>query len=262
MIYFLSDAHLGYPEAGDVYAHQSKLIALLEQMSKDATAIYMLGDMFHFWMEYYISDPQKRQFTPFFKELRKLKRQGIEIHYFLGDHDQWTFGGIKSLTGVELQPSPCTLTLCGKRVYMDYGEGLLPYNWDQTYSIEEINRIEKAQRAKKRRDDPSWQELFRFIPPSIGNRIGYRWAAKHMPDALPDLDLKEPQIVYAKDEEKHGNHRDYYIFGYRHLAKDVRISDSSRVILLGDCFRQWTYACLDEQGSLVLCHFAEDECLL
>ena len=43
MIYFISDAHLGSPTTSDDKEHQNKLIALLEQMSKDATAIYMLG---------------------------------------------------------------------------------------------------------------------------------------------------------------------------------------------------------------------------
>ena len=51
MIYFLSDAHLGSWAIERGFAQQKKLIALLEEMSKDAVSIYMLGDMFDFWME-------------------------------------------------------------------------------------------------------------------------------------------------------------------------------------------------------------------
>ena len=46
MIYFLSDAHLGSLAIERGWAHQKKLIDLLEEMSKDAVSIYMLGDMF------------------------------------------------------------------------------------------------------------------------------------------------------------------------------------------------------------------------
>ncbi|MBR2167773.1 MAG: hypothetical protein IJ920_05560, partial [Paludibacteraceae bacterium] len=63
---------------------------------------------------------------------------------------------------------------------------------------------------------------------------------------------KDDLMEYAKDEEKHSNHRDYYVFGHTHLAMDVPITDNSRMILLGDCFEQWTYARLDEEGRLEL----------
>ena len=60
MIYFLSDAHLGSLAIEKGWAHQKKLINLLEKMSEDAVSIYMLGDMFDFWMEYYIHDKSKQ----------------------------------------------------------------------------------------------------------------------------------------------------------------------------------------------------------
>ena len=50
MIYFLSDAHLGSLAIEKGWAHQKRLINLLEKMSEDAVSIYMLGDMFDFWM--------------------------------------------------------------------------------------------------------------------------------------------------------------------------------------------------------------------
>lgn len=43
-------------------------------------------------------------------------------------------------------------------------------------------------------------------------------------------------------------------FGHTHLALDIPITDKSRAVFLGDCFEQWTYAQLDEQGNLELKH--------
>ena len=102
MIYFLSDAHLGSLAIEKGWAHQKKLIDLLEEMSKDAVSIYMLGDMFDFWMEYYIHDKSKHQYHPFCREIRKLIQQGTHVHSFTGNHDRWTCAGMPDLTTAEI----------------------------------------------------------------------------------------------------------------------------------------------------------------
>ena len=106
MIYFLSDAHLGSLAIEKGWAHQQKLIDMLEMMSKDAESIYMLGDMFDFWMEYFIHDKRKRQYQPFCREVRKLVKKGIHVHFFIGNHDLWTFGGLAQLTKAEIHYEP------------------------------------------------------------------------------------------------------------------------------------------------------------
>ena len=133
MIYFLSDAHLGSLAIEKGWAHQKKLIDMLEEMSKDAASIYMLGDMFDFWMEYFIHDKRKHQYAPFFKELRKLSKQGIHVHIFTGNHDLWTFGGMAQLSYAEIHYEPCTILRYGKAIYLAHGDGLLPSNWESLY---------------------------------------------------------------------------------------------------------------------------------
>ena len=67
----------------------------------------------------------------------------------------------------------------------------------------------------------------------------------------------EELILYAKEQEYNGNHRDYYIFGHRHIELDLQITADSRVIMLGDCFQQWTYAKLDHHGNITLNNYEE-----
>ena len=72
-----------------------------------------------------------------------------------------------------------------------------------------------------------------------------------LPSRMTGNTKTNSSLLYeSKTKEKHGNHRDYYIFGHTHLATEVPITDNSRVILLGDCFEQWTYAQLDDKGNL------------
>ena len=262
MIYFLSDAHLGSLAIEKGWAHQKKLIDMLEEMSKDAASIYMLGDMFDFWMEYFIHDKRKHQYAPFFKELRKLSKQGIHVHIFTGNHDLWTFGGMAQLSYAEIHYEPCTILRYGKAIYLAHGDGLLPSNWESLYPKDVKKKIKRFMRLKDIFRSPFLQFCFRCLPPSWGNKFGYEWAkqsrlkeiAKPCPYKGED---KEELVLFAKEQEKQHNHRDYYIFGHRHIELDLQISKDSRVVISGDCFKEFTYAKLDHKGNLTLHNYEQ-----
>ena len=257
MIYFLSDAHLGSLAIEKGWAHQKKLIDLLEEMSKDAVSIYMLGDMFDFWMEYYIHDKSKHQYHPFCREIRRLIKKGIHVHFFTGNHDLWTFGGLAELTGAEIHYEPCTILRYGKAIYLAHGDGLLPSNWEKLYPKDVKKQIKRFLKLREIFRSPFLQFCFRTLPPAWGNKLGYEWAKR---SSLKELENpcpykgenKEELVLFAKEQEKQNNHRDYYIFGHRHIELDLQIPSGSRVIILGDCFKQWTYAKLDHHGNLTL----------
>ena len=262
MIYFLSDAHLGSLAIEKGWAHQKKLIDMLEEMSKDAASIYMLGDMFDFWMEYFIHDKRKHQYAPFFKELRKLSKQGIHVHIFTGNHDLWTFGGMAQLSYAEIHYEPCTILRYGKAIYLAHGDGLLPSNWESLYPKDVKKKIKRFMRLKDIFRSLFLQFCFRCLPPSWGNKFGYEWAkrsrlkeiAKPCPYKGED---KEELVLFAKEQEKQHNHRDYYIFGHRHVELDLQSSKDSRVVILGDCFKEFTYAKLDHKGNLTLHNYEQ-----
>lgn len=262
MIYFLSDAHLGSLAIERGWAHQKKLINMLEMMSKDAASIYMLGDMFDFWFEFFQHDHSKRQYTPLMKEIRSLIRRGIHVHFFVGNHDQWTFGGLAKLTGMNVHYEPCTITRYGKTLYLCHGDGLLPTDWETIYSKPARKQIQSFMRLRKLFKSPTAEFFFRCLPPAIGDKIGYGWAKKSRLKELANPcpykgENKEELVLFAKEQEKQNNHRDYYIFGHRHIELDLQIASGSRVILLGDCIDKWTYAKLDNKGHLTLCNYEQ-----
>jgi len=257
MIYFLSDAHLGSLAIDKGWVHQKKVIDMLEMMSKDAVSIYMLGDMFDFWFEYYIHDKKKRQFSPFFKEIRSLIKRGIRVHYFTGNHDLWTFGGLAQMTGMEIHFEPCTIIRYGKSLYLSHGDGVVPTNWQSLYSRDAARRIRRFKVLSDIFHDPVLQFLFRLLPPKLGNKIGYAWAKKSRLKEIAQPcpykgEDKEELVLFVKEQEKQNNHRDYYVFGHRHIELDLQIATGSRVIVLGDCFKHFTYAKLDTKGNLTM----------
>ena len=51
-IYFLSDFHLGAPNAAASLVREKKIIRFLDTIKNDAAAIFIVGDLFDFWYEY------------------------------------------------------------------------------------------------------------------------------------------------------------------------------------------------------------------
>ena len=51
-VYFSSDNHLGAPDAEQSKPREQRFVAWLNEVQKDAAAIFLLGDLFDFWFEY------------------------------------------------------------------------------------------------------------------------------------------------------------------------------------------------------------------
>lgn len=256
MIYFLSDAHIG-SRAVDDSQHQLQFVEMLEKLAQDASAIYLLGDIFDFWSEYFWRDASKQEYEPILACLSGITSRGVDVHYFIGNHDIWTYGELARLTGVTVHRKPEIMTIAGKRCFLAHGDGLVPSGYLQQFPREIQKKIRSFMRLRRLFHNPVAQFFFRLVPPSIGNRIGYNWAKK---SRLKELaapcgykgENSEELVLYAKEQEKN-EHLDYYIFGHRHIELDLELATGARVLILGDCFRQWTYARMTEDGKIELC---------
>ncbi len=259
MVYFLSDAHLGSRAIENGQVHQQRVVDLLRYMGNDATEIYLLGDMFDFWYEYLWRDRSKEQFEPFLTCLRELTDKGVKVHYFIGNHDIWTFGKLAKRTGVIVHKEPYSAVINSKKIYMAHGDGLIP-QWltaddaQCTMSKEDKKRIRAFMRLRAFFHHPVPQFLYRLLPPCIGNGFGYEWARrsrmKELAHPCPYKGEKEEELVLFSKEQPQ---QDYFIFGHRHIELDLMIRKDSRVIILGDLFKLWTYAQMDDKGDIQLC---------
>ncbi|MDE6331843.1 MAG: metallophosphoesterase, partial [Muribaculaceae bacterium] len=99
MIYFLSDLHLG---AAYLPGNKTELrvVRFLEQISADATELYLLGDILDYWYEYRNVVP--RGFVRFFGALARLADSGVKITWLTGNHDIWQFADIRNEIGSEI----------------------------------------------------------------------------------------------------------------------------------------------------------------
>lgn len=256
MIYFLSDAHLGSRVISDPEAHQRRLVRLLEQMAKDAEEIFLLGDMFDFWYEYIFERHQwtdqqgnwhlpsgKQQYLPFIRTLRRLTDQGIKVHYFIGNHDIWTFGDLERNTGVMVHRQPQSFERQGKRLFLAHGDGLVPEDFMSRLPKDIQKRIKRFMHLRAFFHHPLPQFLFRLLPPALGDAFGYEWARrsrlKELRHPFPYKgDDKEELVLWANEHKQY----DLCVFGHRHVVMDLRREGLPNVVILGDFFQQFTYA--------------------
>ena len=248
-IYFLSDAHLGSRALRHTRQQERRLVRFLDDIKEKAEAVYLLGDMFDFWFEYRMVVP--RGFTRFLGKLSELTDSGVEVHYFAGNHDLWTWDYLVEECGVILHREPMTLSLADKTFYIGHGDGL----GDPDPRFRFIRSIFHS---------PLCQWLFRWLHPDLGMRFGLNWA-KHSRLAHgeggdpPYLgEDKEHLVLYAKDYLRSHPDVNYFLFGHRHILLDLMLSRTTRLLIAGDWMRHCSYIVWDGE-SLYLDQFEPEE---
>ena len=235
-VYFLSDAHLGSLAIPHRRMQERRLVHFLDEIKDKAEAVFLLGDMFDFWYEYRQVVP--KGYTRFLGKISELTDMGVEVHYFIGNHDIWAYHYLEEECGVILHKKPVTLELQGKTFYLAHGDGL----GDPDHKFRFIRSIFRNRFC---------QRMFDLVHPDLGVKFGLTWA-KH--SRLKRKDGVEPPymgedkeylVLFAKEYLKEHPDIDYFLFGHRHIELDLMLSHQSRLMILGDWITQFTYAVFD-----------------
>jgi len=227
-IYFGSDFHLGAPTEKESQERERKIIRWLEHVSQDASAIFLLGDLFDFWFEYKTVVP--KGFIRFQGKLAELKDRGIAIHLFAGNHDLWFKDYFTKELDIPIHHNPVALEVGEKRLLIGHGDGLGP--GDRKFKM--VKRIFTNPFAK-------W--AYRWIHPDIGITLAKYWSKKSRVEPEKERfqgEEKERLLTYCKEVEK-THHHDYYVFGHRHLPLVLMVSDNSTYFNLGEWVSQCNY---------------------
>lgn len=233
-IYFASDNHLGAPTNEDSLPREKKFVTWLDDVKKDAAAIFLLGDLFDFWFEYKTVVP--KGFTRTLGKLAEISDAGIPIYYFVGNHDLWMSDYFNKELNIPVFHRPQEFTLNNKTFFIGHGDGLGP--GDKGYK-----------RMKKVFTNPFFKWLFRWLHPDIGVRLAQYLSVKNKlisgeEDAQFLGEDNEWLALYSKKKlaEKH---RDYFVFGHRHLPLEIQLNKTSKYINLGDWITHYTYGVFD-----------------
>jgi UDP-2,3-diacylglucosamine hydrolase len=238
MYYFASDMHLGHGDAPSARRREEMLVRWLEQAATDATAIYLLGDVFDFWYEWQEVIPAGH--VRLLGKLAELSDRGIEIHLFTGNHDMWQHGYLERECGVRLHYTPEQTLLAGRRVWIGHGDNL---NIKGEPMLQLMNSIF---RSKVIRALFSW-----IVHPDCFMRFGKWWSghSRKSHGAAPSAEVLTPLINYATDYGK-THEVDYFVFGHMHYPSDIE--SPQRMLFMGDWHNNPSYVSLDNDGKIEL----------
>jgi UDP-2,3-diacylglucosamine hydrolase len=233
-VYFLSDFHLGVPDAATSLQREKVIVTFLDSIKPDAYTIFLVGDMFDFWFEYRHVVP--KGYVRLLGKLAELSDAGIQLHFFVGNHDMWMKNYFQQELGITVYFQPQTFTFNNTSFYIGHGDGLGP--GDQGYKM-----------MKKVFRHPVAKWLFSILPPAIGVGLAQYFSRKsrgaegHIEEKFLGEE-KEWLLIYSRDVLQKQKHN-FFVFGHRHLPIDYRLTTESRYINLGEWMNFYTYAVFD-----------------
>ena len=233
-VYFLSDFHLGVPDAATSLQREKLIVQFLDSIKEDAQTIFLVGDMFDFWFEYRRVVP--RGYVRLLGKLAELTDAGTQLHFFVGNHDMWMKDYFQKELNIPVYFKPQIFSINNFSFYIGHGDGLGP--GDHGYKM-----------MKKVFRSPVCQWLFSILPPVIGVGLAHYFSGKsrgqadHSEEKFLGED-KEWLIIYSKEVLRKEKHH-FFVFGHRHLPIDYRLSPESRYINLGEWMNYQSYAVFD-----------------
>lgn len=212
---------------------ERKLCRWLDMAKQDAQAIYLLGDIFDYWFEYRNVVP--RGFVRFLGKISEITDMGIEVHFFIGNHDIWTTDYLQKECGMIVHTQPLVKEIYGKKFFLAHGDGL----GDNSVSFKLLRALFHNKFCRK---------LYAAIHPRW--TVGFaQWWSNHNREtyATPPYfgEDKEHLVLFAKKHLALAPSINFFIFGHRHIMLDLMLSTSSRVIILGDWIEYFSYGVFD-----------------
>ncbi len=265
--YFLSDMHLGAAYFNDSRERERKVVRFLESIEKDASEVYLLGDVLDYWFEYRYVVP--RGFVRFFGQLARMSDAGIKITWIIGNHDIWIFDYIPNELGVEVIDGVLDRDVLGTRMVMAHGDGV----WMPDRKFRIIRSIFRNKICQK---------LYSAIHPRWTIPFAYAWSRHSREQGTPEMAGKtgeslrrgENQILdrdnamHAEKLMLHGeqerrernvhalrrfcedyseNHPEvkYFLFGHLHSLIQEPLPGGREMVVLGDWISKDSYAVFD-----------------
>lgn len=223
-IHFISDLHLQPARP----AMSAILLDYLKTRAPQADALYILGDLFEFWIG---DDLSMAEHEAVIEALAALSRGGTPLFFMHGNRDFLVGQGFAERTGARLLPDPTRMELNGVPTLLMHGDTLCTD--DTAY---------QAFRAQVR--DPDTQRQFLALPGEQRRQIATALrsdSGKGKPDEIMDVNGD----AVRRTMEEHGVAR--LIHGHTHRpARHALVLDSgpAQRLVLAD----WH----DDRGSVLV----------
>jgi UDP-2,3-diacylglucosamine hydrolase len=194
-ILLLSDLHL--PNTPSPL--RTAFLAFLAGPARQAAAVYILGDLFEYW----IGDAEGlREYAPEASALKALSSDGVTVYFMAGNRDFLVGKKFAAVAGLQLLPDPYRLDLGGIPTLLSHGD--LFCTEDRAYQRWRRFSRNRVAQAIYRRLPESWR---RYVAGAArGQPEGA--ARRNKPEAILDVvdaDVRAAFAAYAVPRLIHGH---------------------------------------------------------
>lgn len=236
--WFVSDLHLKNINERNSVILLRFLHSLLE--NDKVTHLYLLGDIFDLWVG--DSDVFQKKFQAIVDAIADLKRKGVEIAYFEGNHDVQVKSFWQDKFGIPVHVDAKIVHLGPHKVRLEHGDYINP---DDKAYLKYLETI-RAPRMKILADVVPgifWDEVGSFA-----SRLSRKKSYSGRRDSSDDI--REKIRNYALDKATDSNF-DYIITGHMHVRDEFEFDYNNQKkvsINLGSWFEEPQALCLTEAG--------------
>lgn len=219
---FIADAHLRHKDD----RNYRLLMDFLAGLRGTADTLYILGDLFEFWIGY--RQVPFTHYLPLLDLLRELTASGVRLVYLEGNHDFHLGPFFTETLGATVHPGPVEVELGGKRVYLCHGDEV--NRQDYPYRLLRFilhNRLTRA--------------AVPLVPPAVASWIAERMAReskKQHGERRQRWDYAALLRAFAAERFREG--ADVVISGHFHLPL-LESSGGKTLLSLGDWLTHFTY---------------------
>lgn len=225
-IYFISDVHLGAHSEEIERLKTTRLLSFLKSIQDKAEYLYIVGDLYDFWFEYYKAIPKVN--LKVLVSLNQLVESGTEVRYFIGNHDLWHDAYLEKELGIKIYHQSLATRHNSLNLFVAHGDGLVHGEW-------------KLRFTKKIFKNPFNIFLYRLLHPDIGIPL-----ARY----ISNRSKKKGENRFIEDFRKFALKKledgfDAVILGHTHRPV-FENKNSKYYINLGDWIKSFTYLQLIE----------------
>lgn len=228
---FISDLHLDdqRPETTTL------LQAFLQNEAVNADALYILGDLFEYWLG---DDAPSKCALAVAGALSSLTASGVPCYFMHGNRDFLLKEGYASLAGTELLPEEYVIDLYGERVLLMHGDSLCT----DDVAYQQLRTVVR---------NPAWQAdvLSKSPQERLQMALELRDASSEHKghEAMSIMDVNDEAVYSAF--ERHGVLRMIHGHTHRPAMHDLQINgQSAQRIVLGDWYTQGSVLRVSPEG--------------
>ena len=228
---FISDLHLDAkkPEIGNQF------LAFLEEEVTRSKALYILGDLFEYWLG---DDDPNPYYTQIKMALRKITDSGVPIFFMHGNRDFMIGEAFSKETGIKIIKDPTVINFNNQDVLLCHGDTLCTDD-DEYQDMRKTTRNLEWQ--AKMLAKPLEERLAFAIQARDNSKIHNNSLASKLMDVNSDA-VKKTLLKYNVNIILHGH-------THRPNIHKIKLSNGNAMrIVLGDWFEQGSVVRWDKNG--------------